>query len=116
MSESEPIKVKVDGQTITVFSRQNEFLMNLQRSIAIAEAGKKTPKFYDGVSKQVVTYVHCLLYPSLISCSEGKLPTEERFVKLPPAEVDAWEDAGRKRNPDWFSVNRTEEKATEKKE
>ena len=115
MNELKSLKVKVGGRTLTVF--QASFVMNLQRSMAISEAGKSTPeKIYDNLDGQVVTYVHRLLYPSLISCSSGKLPTEAEFLKLPNADVEAWLEAAQQLNPDWFSMNPGQEAVVEKKE
>lgn len=99
------IKVKVAGRTLTVFKAA--FVNGLQRSVKIAEAGQSTPPFYDklALDESVVRYVHRLLYPSLISCTDGKLPSEEEFLKLPDADAQSWVDAAEKLNPDWFSLN-----------
>ncbi len=98
-------KIKVDGKPITVFKAG--FIHGLQRSIRIAEAGKNIPKFYEklDLSPEIIRYVHTLLYPSLISCSEGKVPTEERFLYLDDDDANRWIDAAQKINPDWFSLN-----------
>ena len=114
MTELKSEKVKVGGKTITV--SQASFVMSLQRSIKIADASKETPKFYENLDEQVITYVHRLLYPSLISCSQGKLPTEEEFLKLLEADVEAWISAGQRLNPDWFSSNGASKEDLEKKE
>jgi hypothetical protein len=101
----EPKKIKVNGKPVTVF--EAGFVNGLQRSIRIADAAKETPKFYAkaNLSDEVVNYVHRLLYPSLISCSEGALPTEEEFLKLKDKEVNEWISAAQERNEDWFSLN-----------
>ena len=112
-----PKKIKVDDKPVTVF--EAGFVHGLQRSIRIADAGKSIPKFYEklGLSDEIVRYVHQLLYPSLISCSEGKLPTEERFVALKDKEVNEWIDAAQERNEDWFALDKKADKeAAEKKE
>jgi len=109
-------KLKVDGKTLTVF--EAGFVNGLQRSIRIADAGKETPKFYEkrGLSGEVVTYVHQLLYPSLISCTQGTLPTEEEFLDLKEKEVNQWIAAAQEHNEDWFSLNGANQEAAEKKE
>ena len=114
--ELKPKKVKVNGKTLTVF--EAGFVNGLQRSVRIADAGRETPKFYEkhGLSEEVVRYVHQLLYPSLISCTSGVLPTEEEFLGLKDKEVNEWIDAAQERNEDWFSVNKANEDAAEKKD
>lgn len=106
MSEDlKPRKVKVKGKMVTVFKAP--FVNGLQRSIRIANAEGEIPKFYEklGLSEDVISYVHRLLYPSLISCSAGSLPSEEEFVKLYDDEANAWINAASEFNPDWFSLN-----------
>jgi len=105
MSHASSEKVKVGGKTLTVF--EAGFVHGLQRSIRIADAGKETPKFYEklNLGVEVIRYVHQLLYPSLISCTEGNLPTEEEFLKLKDKEVNEWIAAAQERNEDWFSIN-----------
>lgn len=104
-NELKPKKIKVNGKPVTVFAAG--FVNGLQRSVRIAEASKETPKFYEkyNLSEDVITYVHRLLYPSLISCSEGNLPTEEEFLKRKDKEVNEWIAAAQEFNPDWFSLN-----------
>ena len=114
MSELKSEKVKINGKFITVW--QASFVMSLQRSISISNASKDTPKAYENLDEQVVTYVHRLLYPSLIACSEGKVPNEETFLKLPNAEVEAWLGVASRLNSDWFSLNGENKESAEKKD
>ncbi len=116
MSDLPSKKIKVAGKTLIVF--EAGFVHGLQRSIRIADAGKETPKFYEklNLSGDVVRYVHQLLYPSLISCSEGSVPTEEEFLKLKDKEVNDWINAAQKRNEDWFSLNGANKESMEKKQ
>lgn len=115
MTESLSAKVKVNGKTITV--SEATFVQGLQRSILVAEASSNPlPKFYDGLSHDVVTYVHGLLYPSLVSCSNGKTPTEEEFLKLKDKEVNDWINAASRFNPDWFSLSGKQKDEKEKKD
>jgi len=120
MNEVKSKKAKVGGKTITVFQAQGSYVLELQRSITIADASKeKTPKIYAylNLDEQVVTYVHHLLYPSLVSCSRGQIPTEEDFVRMSDAEVKAWLDPAQLLNPDWFSfLNGEAKEEQEKKE
>lgn len=111
-----PKKVKVNGKTLTVF--EAGFVHGLQRSIRIADAGKEIPKFYGkyALSDDVVRYVHRLLYPSLISCTDGPVPTEEEFLTLKDKEVNEWIAAAEERNDDWFSVNGASKETQEQQE
>lgn len=116
MSDTSSKKVKINGKTLTVF--EAGFVHGLQRSIRIADAGKEVPKFYEklNLSMEVIRYVHQLLYPSLVSCTEGHLPTEEEFLKLKDKEVNEWINAAQERNEDWFSVNGANKESVEKKQ
>jgi hypothetical protein len=109
-------KIKVNGKTLNVF--EAGFVHGLQRSVLIAEAGKGVPKFYEkyNLSTDVVRYVHQLLYPSLISCTEGPLPTEEEFLSLKDKEVNEWINTAQEKNEDWFSLNGADKGSVEKKE
>jgi len=114
--ELKPKKVKVNNKTLTVL--EASFVYSLQRSIRIADAGKELPKFYAkyNLSEEVVRYIHQLLYPSLISCTEGNLPTEEEFLTLKDKEVNDWINAAQERNEDWFSLNGASKDMQEKQE
>jgi hypothetical protein len=103
MSDLPSRKIKVAGRAITVYKAS--FVMSLQRSIAISNASQDKPNGeYKNLDASVVTYVHQLLYPSLVACSEGKLPTEAEFLKLLEEDVQKWLDAASELNPDWFSL------------
>jgi hypothetical protein len=119
MSEVKSKKAKVGGKTITIFQAQGSFVLELQRSIAMANASNEIPKIYAelNLDEQVVTYVHHLLYPSLVTCSKGQLPSEEDFVGMSEPEVKAWTDPAQLLNPDWFSfLNGEARDEQEKKE
>jgi hypothetical protein len=117
---SEPLfkKINVAGRPIKVYKAS--FVMSLQRSVAISDASQGKPNGeYKNLDASVVKYVHQLLFPSLVSCSEGKLPTEAEFLKLPEEDVQKWLDAASELNPDWFSLENESakvKKAREKKD
>jgi hypothetical protein len=91
--------------------------MSLQRSVLISNATTDKPNGeYKNLDASIVTYVHQLLYPSLVACSEGNLPTESEFLKLPEEEVQKWLDAASEKNPDWFSMENESAKAREARE
>jgi hypothetical protein len=114
MSDLPSKKIKVAGRAITVYKAS--FVMSLQRSIAISNASQdELNGEYKNLDSSVVTYVHQLLFPSLVSCSEGKLPTEAEFLKLLEDDVQKWLDAASELNPDWFSLENESAKAKEAK-
>lgn len=115
MSDLPSKKIKVGGRALTVFKAS--FVMSLQRSILIADAGKTKPNGeYKNLDSSVVIYVHQHLYPSLAACSQGKVPTEEEFLTLLEEDVNKWLEAASDLNPDWFSVNNETKKVKEEKE
>jgi hypothetical protein len=95
-----PKKIKVAGRAITVLKAS--FVMSLQRSVLISNAGKEAPNGeYKNLDPSIVTYVHQLLYPSLVACSQGNLPTEQEFLTLSEEDVNKWVEAASALNPDW---------------
>jgi hypothetical protein len=114
MSDLPSKKIKVAGRAIVVYKAS--FVMSLQRSIAISNATTDKPNGeYKSLDASIVTYVHQLLYPSLVACSEGKLPTEAEFLKLLDEDVQGWLDAAAAMNPDWFSLENESAKVKEEK-
>jgi hypothetical protein len=108
-------KIKVAGRAITV--HKATFVMSLQRSVLIADAGKEKPNGeYKNLDASIVTYVHQLLYPSLAACSQGKIPTESEFLSLLEADVNRWLEAASALNPDWFTLQNEPAKVEEDRE
>ena len=107
-------KIKINEKTIIVYKAP--FVNGLQRSMRQVDARKEIPKFYEkyNLSDDVEMYVHAHLYPSLISCSSGKLPTEEEFLALSDEEETKWEDAATELNPNWFPNGQVGKGADEK--
>jgi hypothetical protein len=115
MSDLTSRKIKVAGHAITV--RKATFVMSLQRSVLISNAGKEMPNGeYKNLDDSIVTYVHQLLYPSLMACSQGNLPTEEQFLGLSEEDVEKWIAVASELNPDWFSQGDESATVKEKKE
>jgi len=115
MAELPSKKIKVAGRAITVFKAS--YVMSLQRSVLIADANKEKPNGeYKNLDSSVVTYVHQLLFPSLVACSHGKLPTEEEFLNLLEEDVQKWMDVASDLNPDWFSIQNEPKRVKEEKE
>lgn len=108
-------KIKVAGRAITV--HRATFVMSLQRSVLIANAGKESPNGeYKDLDSSIVTYVHQLLYPSLVACSQGKIPTEAEFLGLLEHDVEGWIAVASELNPDWFSQGNEPKKVKEDRE
>jgi hypothetical protein len=108
-------KINVAGRAITV--HKATFVMSLQRSVLIADASKeKSNGEYKNLDASIMTYVHQLLFPSLVACSQGSLPTESEFLTLLEEDVNKWLDAASTLNPDWFSLSSEPAKVKEGKE
>lgn len=115
MSELPSRKIKVAGRAITV--HKATFVMSLQRSVLISNASKEAPNgAYKNLDASIVTYLHELLYPSLIACSQGNLPTEEQFLGLLEEDTEKWIAIASELNPDWFSQGNESATVKEKKE
>ena len=115
MSDTTSKKVKVAGRAITV--HKATFVMSLQRSVLIADASKNALNGeYKDLDPSIVTYVHQLLYPSLVACSQGKIPTEAEFILLLEEDVEKWMQAASTLNPDWFTLTKEPAKVKESKE
>ena len=115
--EFEPVKVTVQKKALIVYRATEP--MELQRVVDMSKRnnGKdKLPKAYEGMDEAVVNYVHGLLYPSLVACTRGPIPSEDDFVLVvAKKESQKWEEAVRKQNPDWLpSVNPSEEEVKQK--
>lgn len=114
---TEPLfkKIKVAGRAITV--QKATFVMSLQRSVLIANAGDEKPNgAYKNLDTSVVNYVHQLLYPSLAACSQGDVPTEPEFLALLEDDVNKWLNTASSLNPDWFDLKAESAKVKEEKE
>lgn len=115
MTDALSKKIKVAGRAITV--HKATFVMSLQRSVLISNAGKEAPNGeYKNLDDSVIRYIHELLYPSLVACSQGKLPTEQDFLTLLEADVNKWIEAASELNPDWFALQNEPAKVKEDRE
>lgn len=95
-------KIRICGETLTVFQASNA--METQRSIMIAEADERwAGRGSLELADQARRYLETLLYPSLVACTVGSLPTLDEFVgSLPADDTLKWEAAARALNPRWF--------------
>lgn len=105
--------VMVCGEKLTVYQASNA--MDMERSFLIAEA--QTQPSSGDTKDQFVYYMQTLLYPSLVACTTGNIPTWEEFLNnVPTDESNKWTDAARRMNPSWFGFLNLEEIPEEKKE
>lgn len=79
-------------------------LMEMKRSLMISAADERWQgQTVDGMEEQARRYLETLLYPSLIACTEGNVPTLEEFLSsVPASDSDAWMAAARRKNARWF--------------
>lgn len=99
-------KVDVCGEQLEVFEASN--LMDINRSMMIDEADKiwkgKLDKgnLDNGTEAQSRHYLETILYPTLVACTKGNIPTLEEFINMPASDALAWTAAARKLNSQWF--------------
>lgn len=108
--------IVVCGEQLVVFEASN--LMDVNRSMMVAEADEKWKgNLDDGTELQSRRYLETLLYPSLVACTKGNVPTLEEFVNgMPATEIVGWTAAATEMNPRWFpdlAVRTPEEKVAE---
>jgi hypothetical protein len=94
--------IEVGGETLTVFEASN--LMQIRRDLMITAANAKWKASQEtGDENQAEWYLETLLYPSLVACTQGNVPSLDEFVNhIPAVQTDVWEAAVRELNPRWF--------------
>lgn len=113
-------EVTVCGETLTVWEASNS--MDIKRSLLIKEADQVDGETSEGSVQEVTyaKYIRTLLYPSLVACTTGNIPTLDQFMnEMPATESDKWVDTAKRRNPRWFKFIKDEdekEETDEKKE
>lgn len=81
------------------------FGMQLERFTLLEAAGADAPVEGDGLAALIRNNFHRVLYPSLKACTTGNVPTEQEcFDGITNDELDAWLQAAREMNPDWFPI------------
>ncbi len=103
--------ITVGGRKLTV--RRKTFGDQLRR-FSMMEAAQLDPPYEgEGLEAVIRNGFHRATYPSLASCTTGaKVPTEpECFDSVPNDDLEAWLEAARECNPDWFPVPDEEESA-----
>jgi len=109
-------KIVICGETLTVLQASNA--MEIDRSMLISEADKKWPENAVDTKDKYNQYVETLLYPSLVACTVGPVPTVQEFMySIPTADSDKWVETAMRINPLWFTfISDTDEKETEREE
>lgn len=94
-------QITVCGETLTVYQASN--LMETKRSLMVTQADEKWKgQAVEGMEEQATRYLETLLYPSLVVCTTGNLPTLEQFLNMPAEDTAVWEAAAKELNPRWF--------------
>ena len=108
-------EIIVGDETLKVYQASN--IMGAKRALLIDRARESTPALEgEDTEESYGYYLKVLLYPSLVACTEGNLPTLEEFLtQLPEEESDRWSEAAKRLNPHWFTFF-TKEVPEEKKE
>jgi hypothetical protein len=105
--------ISVCGVSLTVSQASN--LMDMNRSVLMLDADGK---WLDGAKdsrEQAQRYLETLVYPSLVACTTGDVPTLEEFINdIPATDSEEWIIAARELNPRWFLLGEQDEQ--EKKE
>lgn len=102
-------EIKIGKRKLTIYPKT--FGMQLRRFTLMETAQADAPIEGEGLEAIVRNGFHRVTYPSLVACTEGKVPTEaECYDSLTNDELDAWLQAAREFNPDWFpQPNETKE-------
>lgn len=113
--ELKTIKVVLRGEELIVSEASN--LMDVNRSLLISDADANWPDGAKETKDQAQRYLETHVYPSLVACTSGNIPTLEEFINnIPATDSAAWIIAVRELNPRWFNfsdANTPEEKQAE---
>jgi hypothetical protein len=106
-------EVKVGDQVLMVWEASN--LMDSKRSMMMVEAADRwhiddeqsenqlTPASHADFDTEARKYLEVVLYPSLVACTTGQIPTLDEFINsVPAADTVAWTQAATRKNPTWF--------------
>lgn len=106
-------KVVLCGEELTVSQASN--LMDVNRSLLIAQADENWLGGANETKDKAQRYLETNVYPSLVACTSGNIPTVEEFINdIPATDSAAWIIAARDLNPRWFNLGEQDEQ--EKKE
>jgi hypothetical protein len=83
-----------DGTKVTVTEANWAVSMKLQE---LEEQATKNP-----LEDSKLQTFNLVLYPKLLACSSGKVPSLQEAIDMPSSELDRWYFAVKRMNPDWF--------------
>jgi hypothetical protein len=123
---SSPVdEIKVTHKPITVAGRKltvwkKTFEMQLRRFTLIEQAeqslnGNGIPQEGEGIEATIRRGFSRVTYPSLAACTTGKVFTEAECFQIENDDLEAWLEAARELNPDWFPAVTTETDDSEEK-
>lgn len=95
-------EVTVSAETLTVWQASN--LMEMKRSFLMAEANARWKgREVTSIDDEAQKYLETFLYPTLVACTMGNLPTLEEFLHgVPAGDTAVWEDTAQELNPRWL--------------
>lgn len=83
-----------DKTTLTVTEANWDVSMTLQH---LEEQAAKDDQ--DKLTRQIF---HVLIYPKLVACSSGQVPSEQEAWDMPATELNRWYEAANRVNKHWF--------------
>lgn len=87
------------GVTLDLYEANWDASMELR---AIEAQAREARASLNGQGEPELLYFHERIFAPLAACSTGDVPAVEQAFQLPPAVLDAWFEAARTVNPDWF--------------
>lgn len=85
-----------DGTELTVMEANWAATMRLQE---LEERAGETP--LADIQEQIFNLA---IYPKLVACSSGTIPTLQEALAMPTSELDKWYFAVKRINPTWFEA------------
>jgi hypothetical protein len=85
-----------DGTELTVMEANWAATMRLQE---LEEQAGETP--LADIQEQIFNLA---IYPKLVACSSGAIPTLQEALAMPTSELDKWYFAVKRINPTWFEA------------
>lgn len=106
--------VTIGKRKLTVHAKT--FGMQLKRFTLMEKAQLDPMIEGEGLEAIIRNGFHRMTYPSLVACTDGKVPTEAECFDIADDDLNEWLQAARELNPDWFPVaGETQEDVDKKK-
>jgi hypothetical protein len=96
--------ITVSTETLTVWQASN--LMDMKRSLLMTEASERwNGREATTIEERAQKYYETFLYPTLVACTTGNLPSFEEFLhSLPAEDTELWEATVRELNQRWLQA------------